>query len=50
MWYHTIFVFLYLTDFTCIIPSWSIHVVANAKFYTFLWLSSVLLCIYTLST
>ena len=35
-WYHTLFVFLWLT-----LPSKSIHIAANGKIRSFLWLSNI---------
>ena len=40
MWYHVIFVFLLLTSISMII-SRSIHVAANALFYSLLWPSNI---------
>ena len=46
MWYHTVFVFLWLILLS-IIPSKFIHVVANGTILSFLWLSTIPLYICT---
>ena len=43
-WYHTFFVFVWLFSLS-IIPSKSIHVVANSNISFFLWLSNIPLCV-----
>ena len=45
MWYHMVFVFLWVTTFSMKI-SRSIHVTANGIISFFLWLSNTLLCVY----
>ena len=41
MWNHTASVFLCLTYSFSIVPSKSIHVVANGKIFSFLWLNNI---------
>ena len=49
-WSHTVFVFLCLTYFTYIIPSRSIHVIANGKISFFLLPSNASLYLHTTSS
>ena len=49
MWYHMMFVFLYLADLSVIISK-SFHVVANDIISIFLWLSNIPLYVCTMSS